>query len=127
MNTLESRFAEAVWRCRNGLRLSQIDLAALMQDSGWDNANQAQVSRIERGERHVSLGEAAALARILGFSLSEVVDGKEVSPSPAASERLLLDEVQGTLSQLALKIELTQRALKYGIAIKDGIPHLKEA
>lgn len=62
----ELRFREALNSLRKEQDMSQGELARRMVEEGWEHFNQATVSRIEKGTRPVRLGEARALARVLG-------------------------------------------------------------
>ncbi|MBO0596470.1 helix-turn-helix transcriptional regulator [Nesterenkonia sp. E16_7] len=62
----ELRFREALNSLRREQDMSQGELARRMVEEGWEQFNQATVSRIEKGTRPVRLGEARALARVLG-------------------------------------------------------------
>lgn len=62
----EANFIAAVKRIREELGWSQGELAKRMSDSGWEGFHQTTISRIEKGERPVRLGEARGLAKVLG-------------------------------------------------------------
>lgn len=53
---------------RDGLGLSQADLAKVMADLGWKWHPQT-VHRVESGQRKVTIGEAEALARVFGTTV----------------------------------------------------------
>lgn len=55
------------------------ELARRMVDAGWSDFHQATVSRIEKGQRPVRLGEARALARLLGVHLGYMTAPNEES------------------------------------------------
>ncbi len=65
----EARFADNLRRQRESRGWSQGDLARGMQEAGWRNFHQTTVSRIEKGERPIRLGEAKALAEVFHLSL----------------------------------------------------------
>ncbi len=65
----EARFVDNVRRRREARGWSQGDLARRMQEAGWRNFHQTTVSRIEKGERPIRLGEAKALAEVLDVTL----------------------------------------------------------
>ncbi len=65
----EARFADNLRRQREARGWSQGDLARRMQEAGWGNFHQTTVSRIEKGERPIRLGEAKALAEVFRLSL----------------------------------------------------------
>lgn len=62
---LERVFAENVRARREELGVSQGEIARRMARRGWDGFHQTTISRIEKYERPVRLGEAQALAEVL--------------------------------------------------------------
>lgn len=69
----EANFIAAVKRIREELGWSQGELAKRMADSGWDGFHQTTISRIEKGERPVRLGEARGLAKALGALVGQML------------------------------------------------------
>lgn len=69
----EAHFIAAVKRIREELGWSQGELAKRMADSGWEGFHQTTISRIEKGERPVRLGEARGLARALGALVGQMI------------------------------------------------------
>lgn len=69
----EANFIAAVKRIREELGWSQGELAKRMSDSGWDGFHQTTISRIEKGERPVRLGEARGLAKALGALVGQMI------------------------------------------------------
>ncbi len=65
----EARFAENLRHQREARGWSQGDLARRMQEAGWRNFHQTTISRIEKQERPIRLGEAKALAELFHVSL----------------------------------------------------------
>lgn len=57
---------------REKLQLSQTDIAKQMREDGI-RMSQTAMSRIEKGERGLTVGEAQSFARILGTTLEEVL------------------------------------------------------
>lgn len=70
---LELRFRTAIHELRQDRKMSQGELARRMVSEGWESFNQATISRIEKGTRPVRIGEAQALARIVGTTLEELL------------------------------------------------------
>jgi len=68
---IENRFGEEVLESRRLQRLSQKDLAELLRQRGLV-LDASAISRIEKGARAIRLSEAAVIADVLGFSLSDV-------------------------------------------------------
>jgi len=68
---IENRFGEEVLESRKLQRLSQKDLAEMLSGRGL-NLDASAISRIEKGTRAIRLSEAAVIADVLGFSLSDV-------------------------------------------------------
>ena len=63
-NTPESVFRRRLKEAREEARMSQRDLVQRLDAIGL-SLNQSAIARIERGERHVSLDEAIAIAAVL--------------------------------------------------------------
>ncbi|WP_307219140.1 helix-turn-helix transcriptional regulator [Microbacterium sp. SORGH_AS_0888] len=74
----EANFARnmAVLRERRGM--SQSELARRMTERGFDNYSQMTVSRTEKGQRPIRLGEARVLAEVLGSRLEEMTRGSGI-------------------------------------------------
>ncbi len=107
-STDEEQFAQNLLQRREEARMSQSELARRMTDAGWSNYSQMTVSRTEKGERPIRLGEARALAMILGASLDEMIGA---TPSEA----------------LALQVESIRDELSKAIVdIRDAVGHWAE-
>lgn len=76
--TDETRFSANMKRLREGRRWSQSEMARRMAQAGWNTYSQVAVSRTEKGERPIPLGEARAIARLLGTTVDEMVKSSEV-------------------------------------------------
>jgi transcriptional regulator with XRE-family HTH domain len=68
---IENRFGEAVLENRRVLGISQKALADALSERGL-SVDASAISRIEKGARAIRLSEAAIIAQVLGFTLSEV-------------------------------------------------------
>lgn len=75
--TDEARFAENMRRRREVNGWSQGELARRMREAGWDAFHQTTISRVENGERPVRLGEARAIAQVLGTGLTMLLQPVE--------------------------------------------------
>lgn len=73
----ETRFAESMQRLRESRGWSQGELARRMVAEGWVNYSQMTVSRTEKLERPIRLGEALAVARVFNVSLPMMLGGGE--------------------------------------------------
>lgn len=113
----EANFIAAVKRIREELGWSQGELAKRMSDSGWDGFHQTTISRIEKGERPVRLGEARGLAKVLGAWTGQMIlppdEGKTLRDLELAvmSTEQTLSDIRSSTSELIahqfmLKIEL---------------------
>jgi transcriptional regulator with XRE-family HTH domain len=69
----EARFIAAVKRIREKRGWSQGELAKRMAESGWEAFHQTTISRIEKGERPVRLGEARGLASVLETRVDNMI------------------------------------------------------
>ena len=93
----EMHFIASVKRIREELGWSQGELAKRMSDSGWEGFHQTTISRIEKGERPVRLGEARGLAKALGALVGQMI---------------LPDEESKTLRDLELSVMRVEQAAK---------------
>lgn len=73
--TEESNFAESMQRLREARGWSQGELARRMVAEGWENYSQMTVSRTEKLDRPIRLGEASAIARLFGVNLALMTAG----------------------------------------------------
>jgi len=71
--TIDSNFAENVKKVREALGISQAELARQMQEAGFPGIHPTAIRRIEAQERAVKLGEAEALARLLGRPVRRMI------------------------------------------------------
>ena len=69
----EAQFIKSMKRIREELGWSQGDFARKMKEAGWDSFHQTTVSRIEKGERPVRLGEARGIATVLGALVGQMI------------------------------------------------------
>lgn len=95
----EARFAASVQRLREQAGISQTALARQMSEAGWSGFHQTTISRIEKGVRPVRLGEARALARLLGSSV------------PTMYSPVGLEQITGELRQLETVLSESLSAL----------------
>ena len=118
----DERFATNIRETRERLGLSQGELARRMAELGWPYWQQT-VRRVESGERKVSVGEAAALARILRADVGRLMlPGREASAAgliESASHRAfrahdqIMEWTADLLTaqgQLAANVPLAERA-----------------
>lgn len=61
----EANFSRRMSELRSARKMSQSELARRMAERGFENYSQMTVSRTEKGERPIRLGEARAIAEIL--------------------------------------------------------------
>ena len=73
--TEETNFAESMQRLREARGWSQGELARRMVAEGWANYSQMTVSRTEKLDRPIRLGEASAIARLFGVNLALMTAG----------------------------------------------------
>jgi transcriptional regulator with XRE-family HTH domain len=88
----DTRFARNMLTRREEKGISQADLVKALRDNGWSSVHQTTISRIEKGERPVRLGEARVIAEALGVELIQLLltpdDSKLALELAAARERL---------------------------------------
>lgn len=75
----EAWFIASMKRIRENLGWSQGELARRMNDTGWSAFHQTTISRIEKGERPVRLGEARGIASALGAFVGQMILAPEGS------------------------------------------------
>lgn len=66
-------FAQNVKRARLAADLRQDELAAILETRGF-SFHPTVIGKVERGERRVSIGEAAAMADSLGVALADLIE-----------------------------------------------------
>lgn len=91
----EDHFRRNMQKLREQYGWSQGELARRMQEAGWTSFHQTTVSRIEKGERPVRLGEARGIAKVLGTITSQMILPND--------EFLSLRKLELTLETLRLK------------------------
>lgn len=133
----EKQFGNAVRQLRESLGMSQGRMAMKMIEAGWVKFYQTTISRIEKNERPVRLGEALAMAEILGVSLDVLAGGdpsaamasaagrhtleREVRESRRALELLAgeLSKIETQLAAVATRHEAARNALN--AALGEGV------
>ena len=115
---------------REGLSLSQADLAKAMADLGWKYHPQT-VHRIESGQRKVTIGEAEALARIFNTTVDTLTWPDMVTHTAAwfgvfvARADAAFEQIVTQVRELLFDREHLERALaeieRLGIGDRDGI------
>jgi transcriptional regulator with XRE-family HTH domain len=98
---MDKQFAEGVREARQHAALSQEQVAEKMRELGFE-MSQPVVGKIERGERKVTVGEAMALAEVLGVNVLSLVRGESVLRADKLLSRLR-----------ALRLETKQALRRY--------------
>lgn len=95
----EKAFIRSMKRLREDRGWTQADLAREMTDLGWSGMYQTTISRMEKGERPVRIGEARGLAKVFGVTVGMMIAQPESSkPVEALKNSVLkLDDVRGRL------------------------------
>lgn len=75
-------FGRRVERLRERNGWSQTELARKMKERGFDAFHQTTISRVEKGERPVRLGEAVAFADIFGRPLESMLAAPSAEVAP---------------------------------------------
>lgn len=89
----EQRFAENLRQAREKAGMSQVSLADQMAGRGWPWRQQT-VARVENGQRMVRLGEALAIAEILGATMDKL--------TASTSETSVVDRLTDLSAQIRL-------------------------
>jgi transcriptional regulator with XRE-family HTH domain len=74
----EANFIANMKELREAQGWSQGELAKRMRDAGWSGFHQTTISRIEKGERPVRLGEARGIADALGTLVGPMLLADEI-------------------------------------------------
>ncbi|MFI7584848.1 helix-turn-helix transcriptional regulator [Kocuria sp. M1N1S27] len=102
----DARFAESVKRLREERGWSQGELARQLLAAGMEGFHQTTVSRIEKGERPVRLGEARALARVFDTSVDRMV-----APEPREKYIRGVEELFAKVGEDVRQIEAAVKSL----------------
>lgn len=113
----DTRFAESIKRLREERGWSQGELARQLLAVGMEGFHQTTVSRIEKGERPVRLGEARALARVFDTSVDRMV-----APEPREKYIRDVEELFAKVGEDVGRLEaavksLTQLDMQLGEAV----------
>lgn len=103
----EERFRQNMREGRESRGWSQGEMSKRLIEAGWPIFHQTTISRIEAGERPVKLGEARAIAAILGKSLSDMV-----VPAAEALWLSVLESEMKSVRESRDEIEKSVRELK---------------
>ena len=103
----DEQFAVNIRETRERKGMSQAALAAEMAERGWSWHPQT-VQKAEAGQRHVRVGEAEALARILGTTIERLT-----WPGQEASAAALLDTMTGRAESAWEQIARWTATLEY--------------
>ncbi|MGP6171032.1 helix-turn-helix transcriptional regulator [Microbacterium sp. A204] len=82
----EENFARRMAELRVQQEMSQSELARKMVEAGFDTYSQMTVSRTEKGDRPIRLGEARVLAKILDSSVEQMTRGSDVEENVSYAE-----------------------------------------
>lgn len=95
----EEAFIRSMKRLREDRGWTQADLARKMTEYGWSGMYQTTISRIEKGERPVRIGEARGLATVFGVTVGMMIAQPESSkPVEALKNSVMkLDELKKRL------------------------------
>lgn len=75
----EEAFIRSMKRLREERGWTQADLSRKMADIGWSGMYQTTISRMEKGERPVRIGEARGLARVFDVTVGMMIAQPESS------------------------------------------------
>lgn len=129
----ELNFAGRMVELRAALGMSQSELARRMVERGYESYSQTSVSRTEKGDRPIRLGEARALAEILGSDIESMMRGTPVSEyirgvakTRAAIEKSMFETARTLWDFDRLKEEVDALSLELSLLDEDG-PGVAEA
>lgn len=126
----ETRFRERVAVERKRRKLSQADVAKMLNDRGVSGFYSTTVAKIEAGDRTVRIDEAVAIADIFGVPLDELI-GRQLDEQ-TRSLAYVIQAVTRTMHQAApavtgLKRELAEISAELGAFDFDGRAELAAA
>lgn len=113
MNDDEANFARRMATLRTDLDMSQSELARRMVENGFDTYSQMTVSRTEKGDRPIRLGEARVLAQILGSSVEQMTRGSDLEENLSYVDLVkhgLTTEILETAHRLSNYVEALEHA-----------------
>lgn len=119
----ELNFIRNMKRVREVQGLSQGQFAARMtKEFGWEGFHQTTISRIEKGERPVRLGEAAGIAEALGVEVWQML-----LPDDASKQLANLESSIHAARKIAISLgENVGDYMFYQSAIRDNLQTLDE-
>src|SRR5579859_4458083 len=133
----EAVFASRLRDTREAAGLSQARFAALLAEQSGIDLDPTAITRVERGQRRIGLGEAQAMAGVLGVTLEYL---SKAGPAPVATrlerhmmeakamlahyEEMATTAAAGAAEAAALIAELEARLDAAQRADKDGVQQL---
>ncbi|SER80239.1 Helix-turn-helix domain-containing protein [Pedococcus cremeus] len=96
----EERFTANLRRLREAKGWSQNELATRMRGRGWESFRQTTVSRLEKGEQSVRIGEARALADLLGVTVDDMALTESAEAQAIAELRAAIEECTKALDRI---------------------------
>lgn len=108
----EANFVQNLIRLREQRGWTQSDLARWMAKIGWSAFRQTTVSRIEKGERPIRLGEAHGITGLLETTMEQMV-------APPIQAQLVRDLTSAQRDLAIAKYALEETARKYEAAAKQ--------
>lgn len=124
----EQVFAAKLKQIRESLGLTQAGVAMIVKEQTGIDLDPTAITRIERGQRGIALGEACAIASALGFGVADMLKTDE----HARAEKLELDiallenEVSSARATVALAAEREASLRKQLAAARSTLEALRE-
>lgn len=115
----ETVFAQAVQRLREDRGWSQGELARRMVAAGWDTYSQMTVSRTEKLERPIRLGEALALARVFNVTLPLMISGGDGGAEALAALRDVRAQLVAAKRSFTVSAEMADEVLSSVRRMRD--------
>lgn len=124
----EPNFAENVRFYREKMGWSQTEFANRLQRAGLENFHQTTVSRLEKGERPIRLGEARVIAAVLGQPVSDLwASPVESALGALANDMNATGAELGRLADAMKAHRRRMRAIKEDETDRDLVARLDEA
>lgn len=99
----ETKFIASMTELRLALGWSQSELARRMAELGYKYFNQMTVSRTEKLDRPLRLGEARAIARIFGVSVNRMIEAEDLGQASSDAVNRL-SEMDARLAEMEAEL-----------------------
>lgn len=121
----EANFARRMAELRAEVGMSQSELARKMADRGFESYSQMTVSRTEKGERPIRLGEARVLAEILGSAVDDMIRGTQLEETLRMAEKIR-DDLIASMLRVAQELDKHSELLHWSMEFRSRLTHFDD-